>query len=159
MNKNPVYICVQHPPNQTQGNGEKDKIIARANKKLKSNRITFPLLPKRIVWSSLNVSSAFLLDNLNATVENIFRDHFHHPLLCMDMFNTPTIKWEIYERDIPLFFNHPHRHGNNHSCKKQLLQREKKRNTIVDKFWKKITRLNQEGGGCMGKVKDDKRMY
>lgn len=37
--------------------------------------------------------------------------------------------------------------------------KEKKRNTIVDKFWKTITRLKQEGGGCMGKVKDDKRMY
>ena len=28
---------------------------------------TFPLLPKRIVWSNLKVSSVFLLDNLNAT--------------------------------------------------------------------------------------------
>lgn len=35
--------------------------------KLKSKKITFPLLPKRIVCSNLNVSSVFFLDNLCAT--------------------------------------------------------------------------------------------
>lgn len=29
---------------------------------------TFPLLPYRIIWSNLNVSSVFFLDNLYATV-------------------------------------------------------------------------------------------